>query len=59
MDKITLNYGRLHTLELKNVIKHALEARICTAISRPRQSDAQKVSSSMTDDMVSRAQEGV
>ena len=59
MDKMTLNNGRLHTLELKNVIKHVVEARICTAISRPRQSDAQKVSSSMTDDMMSRAQEGV
>ena len=59
MDEVTLNYGRLHTLELKNAIKHVVEARICTAISRPRQSDAQKVSSSMTDDMMSRAQEGV
>ena len=58
MDNMTLNYGRLHTLEL-NAIKHVVEARICTAISRPRQSDAQKVSSFMTDDMVSRAQEGV
>jgi len=34
MGQETLNYGRLHTLELKNVIKHVVEARICTAISR-------------------------
>jgi len=59
MDQETLKYGRLHTLELKNVIKHVAQARICTAISRPRQSDAQEVSSSATDDMVSTDQEGV
>ena len=59
MGQMRLNYGRLHTLELKNVIKHVVEARICTAISRPRQSDAHEVSSSTTDDMVSTAQEGV
>jgi len=59
MGKMTLNYGRLHTLELKHVIKHVVEARICTAISRPRQSDAQEVSSSATNHMVTTAQEGV
>jgi len=59
MDKITFNYGRLHTLELENVTKHAAQARICTVISVPRQSDAQEVSSSATGDMVSTAQEAV
>jgi len=59
MDNITLNYGRLHTLELKNAIKHVVEAIICTAISRPRQCDAQEVSSSATNHMVTTAQEGV
>ena len=59
MGKMTLSYGRLHMLELKHVIKHVVEARICTAISRPRQCDAQEVSSSATNHMVTTAQEGV
>ena len=51
MDKMTLNYGRLHTLELKKC--HQIYCRSQNLFR------AQKVSSSMTDDMVSRAQEGV
>jgi len=59
MGQVTLNYGRLHRLQLESVTKHVAQARICTVISLPRQSDAHAVSSSMTDDMVAKAQEGV
>ena len=55
---MTLNYCRLHRLQLESDTKHVAQARICTVISLPRQSDAHAVSS-MTDDMVAKAQEGV
>jgi len=56
---VTLNYGRLHRLELESDTKHVAQASICTVISLPRQNDAHAVSSSMRDDMVSTSQEGV
>ena len=59
MGQVTLNYGRLHSMELETVTKHVAQATICTVISLPRQNDAHAVSSSMTDDMVATAQEGV
>ena len=59
MGQMTLNYGRLHRLELESDTKHVAQTRICTVISLPRQNDAQAVSSTMTDDMGSTAQEGV
>ena len=59
MGQVTLNYNRLHRLQLENVTKHVAQTSICTVISRPRQNDAQAVSSSMTGDMGSTAQEGV
>ena len=59
MGQVTLNYNRLHRLELESDTKHVAQARICTVISLPRQNDAHAVSSSMTDDMVATAQEGV
>jgi len=59
MGQVTLNYGRLHRLDLESVTKHVAQASICTVISLPRQNDAHVVSSSMTDDMESTAQEGV
>ena len=59
MGQVTLNYNRLHRLELESVTKHVAQARIGTVISLPRQNDAQAVSSSMPDDMVATAQEGV
>jgi len=58
MGQVTLNYGRLHRLELESDTKHVAQTRICTVISLPRQNDAQAVSS-MTDDMGSTAQERV
>ena len=59
MGQVTLNYNRLHRLELESVTKHVAQTRICTVISRPRQNDAHAVSSSMRDDMGSTAQEWV
>jgi len=59
MVQVTLNYGRLHRLQLESDTKHVAQARICTVISLPRQNDAHIVSSSMTGDMVATAQEGV
>jgi len=59
MGQVTLNYGRLHRLELESDTKHVAQASICTVISLPRQKDAHAVSSSMRDDMVSTSQEGV
>jgi len=59
MGQVTLNYNRLHRLELESDTKHVAQARICTVISLPRRNDAHAVSSSMTDDMVATAQEGV
>jgi len=59
MGQVTLNYGRLHRLELESDTKHVAQASICTVISLPRQNDAHAVSSSMRDDMVSTSQEGV
>jgi len=56
--QVTLNYNRLHRLELESVTKHVAQTSICTVISLPRQNDAQAVSS-MTDDMGSTAQERV
>jgi len=58
MGQVTLNYGRLHRLELESDTKHVAQARICTVISLPRQNDAHAVSSPMRDDMVTTAQEG-
>ena len=58
MGQVTLNYNRLHRLELESDTKHVAQARICTVISRPRQNDAHAVSSPMRDDMVTTAQEG-
>jgi len=40
MGQVTLNYNRLHRLELESVTKHVAQTRICTVISLPRQSDA-------------------
>ena len=57
MGQVTLNYNRLHRLELESVTKH-VAARICTVISLPRQNDVHAVSSPMRDDMVTTAQEG-
>ena len=59
MGQVTLNYGRLPRFELESDTKDVAQARICTVISLPRQNDAHAVSSSMTDDMESTAQEGV
>jgi len=58
MGQVTLNYNRLHRLELESVTKHVAQASICTVISLPRQNDAHAVSSPMRDDMVTTAQEG-
>ena len=58
MGQVTLNYGRLHRLELESDTKHVGQTRICTVISLPRQNDAHAVSSPMRDDMVTTAQEG-
>ena len=58
MGQVTLNYGRLHRLELESVTKHVAQARICTVISLPRQNDAHAVSSSTTGDMGSTARRG-
>jgi len=59
MGQVTLNYGRLHRLELETVTKHVAQARIYTVISLPRQNDAHAVSSCMRDYMGSTVQEGV
>ena len=47
MGQVTLNYGRLHRLQLESDTKHVAQARICTVISLPRQNDAHAVSSSI------------
>ena len=59
MGQVTLNYGRLHRLELESDTKHVAQASICTVITLPRQNDARAVSSSMTGDMVATSQERV
>jgi len=58
VSQVTLNYGRIHRLELESDTKHVAQTRICTVISLPRQNDAHAVSSPMRDDMGSTAQEG-